>query len=221
MKYLSITLMFALLVLAGCATDGPLGPVEEDELASASTMTSSLDKPLPNGELPEGVIGRIDAVWMQGGDGGDGGGGDDHGDGDDHHSYDSDDVKKRGRVYFDARETLREPPGKGRFHLQVLNDDMSVHRTLRIEVNEICVNGKEGWFGGITTYDSNLHEGNRVGKYFLASFMDGGYPGSRLDEVAWKWYGNRPGGLKVTPTCKHPGLHEREIIGGDIVVHNR
>lgn len=68
----------------------------------------------------------------------------------------------------------------------------------------------------------NGSQGNqsRVGQTLGVKVYDGGSPGTNGDTIGWKWFG---AGNPNTPSLEHPsqwdGMHDKEIIAGNLVVH--
>ena len=73
--------------------------------------------------------------------------------------------------------------------------------------------------GGCGSDDDTHGNKSRVGDSMALVVYDGGTPGTKGDELRWKWYGENHPHVSIPEHIELGELCQKEIIGGNLVVH--
>jgi len=73
--------------------------------------------------------------------------------------------------------------------------------------------------GGCGSDDDSHSNKSRIGDSMALVVLDGGTPGTNGDQLRWKWYGKNHPHVSIPDHIKLGEMCNKEIIGGNLVVH--
>jgi hypothetical protein len=114
---------------------------------------------------------------------------------------------------FNAHESMGNRPAKGDMYMW--SDE--VGRELYLDVKYVEIDGDEGWFSALCTYDSF---GTVGGKWLFVKVYDGGTPGRKGDYIGWDWNSdtNEANAAGRVSTMADPA-NWWAVTDGNLVVH--
>lgn len=75
--------------------------------------------------------------------------------------------------------------------------------------------------GGCGSDDDTHGNKSRVGDFMALVVYDGGTPGTKGDELRWRWYGENHPHVSIPDHIELGELCQKDIISGNLVVHTK